>query len=351
MEVARLILALNGGSSTLKSSLVGDGDGQPVASATTTWGEDRNAALDRVLADLGKSVRNVRAVAHRVVHGGQLFTRPVVIDDGVLAGIEALADLAPLHSAVALDLIHLARTRFADVPHVACFDTAFHATIPEEAWRYPVPYHWTEEWGIRRYGFHGLSVEWSVRRAAHELGGPADGFSLVVAHLGSGCSVTAVENGRSRWTSMGFTPLDGLMMGTRSGSIDPGIVLRLSRSSSLGIEDTAAALELQSGLLGVSGVSADMRAVRDAAERGNEHAALALRMFAARAAEGIAAAMTWVRPDAIVFTGGIGEHDGEMRNQILERIPTTEPAPRVLVVAAQEEVVMAQATATLVAAD
>jgi acetate kinase len=345
--VAGLILVLNGGSSSLKASLIDAGREEPVRADSAPWDADRARTLDAVLRAVLPAKNAVTAVAHRVVHGGGRFNTPVVIDEGVVQQIEAISDLAPLHNVVALELISLARSRLPDVPHVACFDTSFHATIPEVAWRYPVPYEWAERWGIRRFGFHGLSVEWSVQKSAQLLHRSVDSLALVVAHLGSGCSITAIEAGRSKWTSMGFTPLEGVMMATRSGSIDPGIVVHLAQTERATIHETAAALERESGLLGVSGISGDIREVREAARTGNARAALALEMFAVRAAEGIAAAMTWVSADALVFTGGIGEHDAEMRSQILGRLRVPSNTPPVLSVAAREDLVMAQQTMRL----
>lgn len=260
------------------------------------------------------------AVAHRVVHGGPTFTAPTPIDHSVLATIDALAPLAPLHNPIAAATIRAARRRLADTPHVAVFDTAFHATLAEPARRYPLPVSW-DEWGIRRYGFHGLSVAWSVERAAQLLQRPIEELGLVVAHLGSGCSVTAVLAGRSVATSMGMTPLEGLMMGTRAGSIDPGILLAVLRDGRLTTAGLAEVLDHEAGLLGVSGTSADMRELQAAADAGDQRAALAIEMFIERAAAGIAAAATALpRLDGIVFTGGIGEHAGRVRAAIVGQL-------------------------------
>ncbi len=259
-----------------------------------------------------------------------------LIDDSVVAGIDELTELAPLHNAPAVEVIRAARSALPATMHVACFDTAFHSTLPEAAWRYPVPRQWADDWGIRRFGFHGLSVEWSVRKSGES--------NLVVAHLGSGCSVTAVRDGRSAWTSMGFTPLEGLMMGTRSGSIDPGIPIHLLRTGRLTVDELDEALERDSGLLAVSGLSNDMREIRAAAAAGDGRAGLAIEMFVARAAESIAAALTWTNADALVFTGGIGENDLATRDAIAERLPVQ---PQTLVVEAREDLVMADAATGL----
>ena len=335
------ILVLNAGSSTLKASVVevlgaARQPGPPLAAVTIGLGDDASrgsgmepafaAALDR-LGEAGVRPDDVAAIAHRVVHGGATYTSPTVVDDAVLAGIDALAPLAPLHDPVAAAAIRAARVRLPGLPNVAVFDTAFHATLPESARRYPVPAVWAA-WGVRRYGFHGLSVAWSVERAGRLLERPTAGLGLVVAHLGNGCSVTAIAGGRSVATSMGMTPLEGLMMGTRSGSIDPGILLAVLRDRRLTVEELAETLDHGSGLLGVSGSSADMRALQAAADAGDTAAALAIEMFVARAAAGIAAAATALRRlDAVVFTAGIGEGAGRVRAAIVDRLAVLDVAP------------------------
>ncbi len=263
----------------------------------------------------------VEAVGHRVVHGGTRFRAAVKLDARVVKGIEALAEFAPLHNPVAAATIRAALAALPEVPQIAAFDTAFHATLSEEQFLYPVPWRWQREYGIRRFGFHGLSVEWSTRRAAELLGRPAAALALVVAHLGSGCSVTAVLNGRSAATSMGLTPMEGLMMGTRSGSIDPGILLYMLRTRRAGWRELQTALDHESGLVGVFGRGVGMREIEKAAGEGNRRAQLAIDMFVSRAAAGIAAVATALpRLDALVFTGGIGEHSPSVRSAIVGRL-------------------------------
>ncbi|HKG57908.1 MAG TPA: acetate kinase, partial [Candidatus Limnocylindrales bacterium] len=295
------VLVLNAGSSSLKASVVDAGE--TIARTDTSWGADASRAKGRegaVAAVLeafrrdGVAADTLAAVGHRVVHGGTRFTAPVTIDAATLDALDELSDLAPLHNPVAIDTIRAARTALPSLRHVACFDTAFHATLPETAAQYPLPEAWRAEWGIRRFGFHGLSVAWSVERAAEILSRPVAELNVVVAHLGSGCSVTAVPGGRSAWTSMGFTPLEGLMMGTRSGSIDPGILLHLLRTRKASRDEIEDALEHGSGLAGVSGIGSDIRELEPAAAAGDTRARLALDMFADRAAAGIAGAMTSV---------------------------------------------------------
>ncbi len=263
----------------------------------------------------------VEAVGHRVVHGGTRFVSAVRVDDRVLTGIEALAEFAPLHNPVAAATIQATRAALPDIPQVAAFDTAFHSTLGEEQFLYPVPWRWHREYGIRRFGFHGLSVEWSTWRAAELLGRPTGELALVVAHLGSGCSVTAVLSGRSVATSMGLTPMEGLMMGTRSGSIDPGILLYMLRTRRAVWRELETVLDHQSGLVGVFGRAAGMREIEKAAGEGNARARVAIDMFVSRAAAGIAAVATAIpRLDGLVFTGGIGEHSSSVRSAIVGRL-------------------------------
>jgi acetate kinase len=338
------VLVVNAGSSSLKASLIEVGKDEPIAAVNEAWQDDRAGTVDAAIGEL-RSHGEADAVAHRVVHGGPRFTQPALIDDDVLGQIEAVTELAPLHNRPALEAIRAARSALPSVPHIACFDTAFHSTMPEVAWRYPVPHEWAAAWGIRRFGFHGLSVEWSVTKAAEVLGVGIGEVNIVVAHLGSGCSATAVRNGQSAWTSMGFTPLEGLMMGTRSGSIDPGIPLQLIRTGRLTADEVEAALERQSGLRGVSGSSADMRELRAAADSGDQRAQMAIDMFVASTAQWIAAGLTWVKADALIFTGGIGENDERTRSAILDRLPVETQA---IVVRAREDLVMAGTAASLV---
>ncbi|HUG47422.1 MAG TPA: acetate/propionate family kinase [Candidatus Limnocylindria bacterium] len=372
------VLVLNAGSSSLKSSVLESGRREPLAAMSVGWGADASRLAGRDesvgqlvdgLAQAGVDAQSIAAVGHRFVHGGPAFRRPVLIDDAVLSTLEELLDLAPLHNGVALDAIRAARRRLPGIPHACVFDTGFHESLPAEAYVYPLPWSWHEEDGLRRYGFHGLSVDWAVRRAGELLARSAAELCLVVAHLGSGCSVTAVEHGRSVSTSMGLTPLEGLMMGTRAGSVDPGLLLRVLRDGRLTPEELAEVLDHQSGLLGVSGVSGDVREVERAAAEGSERAALSLRMFARRAAEGIAAAATALpRLDALVFSGGIGENAAALRADIVRRldvlgVPAIEaeesasdrllssPAhrPAVLRVEAREDVIIAESVTALLA--
>jgi acetate kinase len=306
------VLVVNTGSSSLKWDLLDAQSEQALDHGDASWkGDDYSADIEHAL----QQVQAVDAVAHRVVHGGSRYVQSIVIDDEVLKGISELSQLAPLHNPPALIGIDAAKRVFANVPHVACFDTAFHATLPQVAHLYPLPWEWTERWELRRFGFHGLSVQYAAGRVAELLG--AMPGRLAVCHLGAGSSITAVADGRSVDTSMGFTPLEGLMMARRSGSVDPGLLLYLLRSGGISVDELDHGLNFESGLLGVSGVSGDLREIVAA---GTERAELAIEMFIHRAAfvlGGMIASLGGL--DALVFTGGIGEHSARIRAGIAAR--------------------------------
>ena len=300
------ILVVNAGSSSLKLRVIGDGD---VLAAQSDLAAGTEHELGAALAQLG----SIDAVGHRVVHGGGDFRGPVLLSDGVLDRIEALTELAPLHQPASVAGIRAALAALPSVPHVACFDTAFHAGLPAAAATYALPAEWRDRWGIRRYGFHGLSHAYAARRAAEVLGRAPDVLQLVTCHLGAGASLAAVRSGRSVDTTMGFTPLEGLVMATRSGSIDPGIVVWLQQRGGLGSAEVAEGLERRSGLAGLAG-TADMREVLDAAARGQDEAILARDVYVHRLRGGIATMRAALdRLDALVFTGGVGENAGEIR--------------------------------------
>jgi acetate kinase len=273
------------------------------------------------------------AVGHRVVHGGRRFVGPALVDEEVERAIDELSALAPLHNRPALEQIRRALEALPGVPHVAVFDTAFHRTMPLAASTYAIPERWRDEWDVHRYGFHGISVQWVVSQVEAER--------LVVCHLGGGCSVTAVRGGRSVDTTMGFSPLEGVPMATRSGSVDPGAVLYLLRMGLLTEEELADALEHESGLAGLSGGgSGDVR----------EASPLAVDVFVHRVAAAVAAmAAACGGIDALAFTGGIGEHADTVRERIVERVRFLGDV-RVEVVPAREELVIAAETRRLLEA-
>jgi acetate kinase len=304
------VLVVNAGSTSLKLHLV--------------RGDDAETVDGFVRAD---------AVGHRVVHGGRRFEQPTLIVDTVERAIEELSILAPLHNRRALDEIRRAREALPDVPHVAVFDTAFHRTMPAAAATYAIPARWREKWDVHRYGFHGISVQWVASQVKVER--------LVVCHLGGGCSVTAVRAGRSVDTTMGFSPLEGVPMATRSGSVDPGAILYLLRERLLSVDGLAQGLEHESGLAGLSGGgSGDVR----------EASPLALEVFVHRVAAAVAAMATACGGiDVLAFTGGIGEHAGDVREQIVQRTRFLGDF-RVEVVTSREELVIAAETRRLLAA-
>jgi len=335
LAVLSPILVVNAGSTSLKLSAV-DGD-------------ERSEAVEslEVVPD------DVAAVGHRVVHGGARFREPALLDDEVTETIREVSSLAPLHNTPALEAIDEARRVLRSVPHVAVFDTAFHATIPPEAATYAIPARWREEWGIRRYGFHGLSVAWAADQVRARR--------LVVCHLGGGCSVTAVLDGRSVDTTMGFSPLEGVPMATRSGSVDPGALVHLLRERGLSVDELDHALEHESGLVALGGTD-DVRELEGT---------LALDVYVHRIASAVASvAASLGGLDALVFTAGVGERSAVVRKRVCDRVgflgveldeaanATAEPdadvaadgaSVRIVVLAAREDVVVARAVRQLLA--
>ncbi len=304
------VLVVNAGSSSMKLRVIDAGD-RLVASADlpAPRGRADEAALAAAIGGLG----SVEAVGHRIVHGGTAFVGPVRIDAAVVARLEALTDLAPLHQPKSLAALAAVGAVLPDVPAVACFDTAFHATIPAAASTYALPPEWRRRWDLRRFGFHGLSHAYASRRAAEAAGRPIEDLRIVTAHLGAGASLCAVRGGRSVDTTMGFTPLEGLVMATRSGSVDPGLVLWLEEHANMPSAELAATLEHRSGLLGLAG-TADMREVLERGAAGDGPAVLARDVYLHRLRGSIAsmaAAMDGL--DLLVFTGGVGEHAPRIR--------------------------------------
>ena len=312
------VLTVNAGSSTVKLGLVGDGD-ELLATAELRL---RDARIDpgELEREISGPFASADSVAHRVVHGGERFRGAVVIDDEVVRALRELTDLAPLHQPKSLDALDAVTAMFPGLPAVACFDTAFHATLPPAAFTYPVPAQWRQRWGLRRYGFHGLSHSWIARRAPELLEATAAQLRIVSCHLGAGASLCAIRGGESIDTTMGFTPLEGLMMATRSGSVDPGMLLWLLAHDAISQQEMAAALEHESGLKGLAGDAA-MEAVLARADGGEAQAAVAVGVYVHRlraAIAGMAAAMGGL--DVLVFTGGIGEHAPEVRSRAADGV-------------------------------
>lgn len=310
------ILVLNAGSSTLKFGLFESGAAE-AAAAKTVEGTDLRTSLRQALA--AARGRRIEAVGHRVVHGGTAFRRSVRIDEAVRSTLERLCELAPLHNPPALQGIAAAAEALPGIPQVAVFDTAFYADLPPMAYVYPIPYEWFTDWGIRRFGFHGISHAWCAQRTAELLGEGAGAQRFITCHLGNGASATASRGGIAIATTMGYTPMEGLMMGTRCGSIDPGILPAVERERGLTAEQLEEILNHRSGLLGVSGVSSDFRQVEAAERAGNARARLALEIYADRVRSAVGAlAVTLGGVDALVFTAGIGENAARLRASICE---------------------------------
>ncbi len=377
------ILVINSGSSSVKYKLFNMRDEKELAKgAIERIGISKDvpnheSAVKLVLNSLVdkkrgviRDISDIDAVGHRVVHGGEKFSDSVVITDEVIKVIKSYFRLAPLHNPPNLLGIKVAQKLLPDIKHAAVFDTAFHQTIPPSAYLYGLPYSFYEKERIRRYGFHGTSHKYVASRTAKILKKPLNKLKLIVAHLGNGCSVTAVKNGCSVNTSMGFTPLEGLLMGTRSGDIDPAIVLYLMREKSLAMQDADDLLNKKSGLLGMSGISSDMRDVYKALESGDKKAKLAFEVFIDRIQKYIGSYLvTMDGVDAIVFTAGIGENHAPTRGAVCEKlsfigvkidrkkntsaakekiITAEESKVKVLVVPTNEELMIARETHRLV---
>lgn len=283
-------------------------------------GADLSLALETISEKLLANIE-IEAIGHRVVHGAEKFKSSALIDDAMIAQVEACNHLAPLHNPANLLGIRIAKKIFKGVPHVGVFDTAFHQSIPEEAYIYPIPYKYYIELGVRRYGFHGTSHHYVYRQAARILGKSLKDTAVITVHLGNGCSATAAQGGESRDTTMGLTPLEGLVMGTRCGDIDPSLPGFLCREAGLKIEEVDEILNKKSGLLGISGISNDMREILDSVKKGDPRAKLAVKIFVFRLAKSIAALRVSLDDcDAIVFTGGIGENSAPIRKRVLDRL-------------------------------
>ena len=317
-----LILVINGGSSSIKlSAFAMKQEADPLLWSSNISCNLLDASDDEIKSQLAEqlkkqnvSLESVKCVGHRIVHGGEKLRDIVAVDDGVEKEIEALTELAPVHNPIGLKLVKQARVLLSDAKHFAVFDTAFHKSMDEPCFVYPLPYDWYEELGIRRFGFHGINHQFCAEAA---LNFNKSARKIVIAHLGNGCSLSAVSDGKSVDTSMGFTPNEGLMMGARSGSIDPGIIFYLLREKNFPVEDLEAQLNNKSGLSGVSGIGKDMREIQTAMETGNKRARLAFNIFVHRIKSGIASmAATMNGIDTLIFTAGIGEHSAAVRSEV-----------------------------------
>ena len=316
------VLVVNAGSSSLKLRVLDKADAVTAsADLPAPRGAADNQAIEAAIRSFGAGPggwQEVSATGHRIVHGGSLYTAPVLIDARVREQLDALTDLAPLHQPKSLVGLDAVRSVLPDVPAVACFDTAFHATMPSAAATYALPSDWRRRWGLRRYGFHGLSHAYASRRAAELMARAPEQLRIITCHLGAGASLTAVRGGRSVDTTMGFTPLEGLVMATRSGNVDPGLMLWLTGHAGMAPGELGEALEHRSGLLGLAG-TADMREVVAGAGEDDADCVLALEVYLHRLRGSIAAmAAAMDGADALVFTGGVGENSPQIRSGAME---------------------------------
>jgi len=342
-----LILVINCGSSSVKFSLINPEDGKTPLSglaeclsssqASIKINQKKNAITKKLtspydhqsaislLVNVLKQeqlIDKIFAVGHRVVHGGETYSEPMLINDDVKATINRLKQIAPLHNHANLLGINVAQTTFANIPHVAIFDTAFHQTMPKQSFIYGIPYHLYQKHGIRRYGFHGTSHHFVSQQAAKMLNKPHNNGNFISAHLGNGCSITAIKDGKSIDSSMGFTPLEGLMMGTRSGDLDPGIIFHLVEQLGYSLKEVNELLNKKSGLLGISGISNDCRELEQAITPDkNCRSKLALTIFSYRIAKSIASfSAAFEQLDGLIFTGGIGENSMLVREMVLSHL-------------------------------
>lgn len=367
------ILVINSGSSSLKYQLIETDDEQVLTKGIIEKIQDHAVALSQVLDELsgsGFELDSIAAVGHRVVHGGALFDAPTLVDAEVIAGIRSLIPLAPLHNPANLLGIEALQKLLPLTPQVAVFDTSFHSTIPNFAHTYAIPIKVASEYGIRRYGFHGTSHQYVTKQAAKFLHQKVSETNLIICHIGNGGSVTAIHEGKSVDTSMGLTPLEGLVMGTRSGDVDPGVLFHLARVAGYEIADLDRLLNRESGMLGLTGFS-DMREVWAAADAGDEAAQTAIDIYNYRIRKYVSAYLGVVPGvQAIVFTAGVGENDEGVRagvikplthlgieldddiNHIRSRVDREISKPdspiKVLVISTNEELEIAQQTATLI---
>lgn len=381
------ILVLNCGSSSIKFAIFDMSqqnvlisglaerlyEAQPTISWSGQFKGDANisdqghqAALDKLatLLDDWKILDSLTGIGHRVVHGGEKFSASTLLNIDNIAELKSLNHLAPLHNPVNMQGIEACQKLLPNLPQVAVFDTAFHQTMPEHAFMYAVPQAWYQDHGVRKYGFHGTSYRYIVQACAKELNKPADELNILCAHLGNGCSASVIVNGQSVDTSMGLTPLDGLIMGTRCGSVDPGLIEFMMHAENMSIEEVMTNLNKNSGLLGLSGCSNDMRTLLSAEAEGNQQAGRAIDAFCYRIARELGALSASLPSiDALVFTGGIGEHASLIRQRIIDFWPNSKisidkelnqkngnsqglisqpESPKAMVLATNEELMIAQ---------
>ncbi len=349
------ILVLNCGSSSLKYKIFSLPEMEQVLKGNVeNIGEkgspvkDHKEAIINILDSLDSSgikKEDIAAIGHRLVHGGEDYSEPVLIDEKVIKAVRDNIKLAPIHNPANLMGIEACMQVFPDVKQVGVFDTAFHQTMPKHAYLYGLPYEIYEEHKVRKYGFHGTSHLYVAHEAAKRLGKPIEELKLITAHLGNGSSISAIKNGICIDTSMGFTPVTGLMMGTRPGDIDPSLIFYLMEEMNISAEEVTALLNKKSGLLGISGISNDIRPIEEAAEKGDKRAQLALDMFI-YAVKKFMGSFIFIMGgvDAIIFTAGIGENDPYVRAEVTSDLEFLKEKPEIMVIPTNEELMIAVLT-------
>ncbi len=347
------ILVINCGSSSIKYQLFSMPDKQVLSKGLIEHiGERGSKVKDHYtgLKQILKKINNINCVGHRVVHGGERFRRPQLVNREVIKNIRICSRFAPLHNPANLEGIIACKRLLPRVTQVAVFDTAFHHTLPDYAYIYGLPYQYYKQWGIRKYGFHGTSHEYVAKRAARRLKRPLNKLKLITCHLGNGCSITAIKFGKSIDTSMGFTPLEGLIMGTRCGDIDPALVTYIMQKKNLSIRKIEEILNTKSGLVGLSGISNDMRIIGKKAKSGVKKARLAIEVFIYRIRKYISSYIGIMKgADAVVFTAGIGENQKRIRNRICQGLFNhLKKKLRILVIPTDEELMIARQAYKLV---
>jgi len=348
------ILVINCGSSSIKYDLFNMPEENSLIRGSIEHVGEKGSRVKNHYSGLKiilSRINRVDAVGHRLVHGGERFKEPVIIDSKVISKIRASCKLAPLHNPANLEGIMAARCLLGNkLPQVAVFDTAFYSHLPDFAYIYGLPFRFYRRFGIRRYGFHGTSHEYVAREASLILNRPLGELKLITCHLGNGCSITAIKRGRAVDTSMGFTPLEGLVMGTRCGDIDPAVITFLVRDKGWDIKKVDRILNRQSGLKGISGISNDMRRLIKESKAGNQRAGLAIDIFVYRIRKYIGSYMSVLGGcDALVFTAGIGEHQADIRQRICSGLFThVKSRPRILVIPTHEELMIARKSYRLI---
>jgi len=347
------ILVINSGSSSIKYKLFEMPKEKLISKGIIEHiGEKGSKIKDHYtgLKIILSKIKEISAVGHRVVHGAENFKKPILINYSVIQKIKQCSTIAPLHNPANLAGILACKKLLPKVKQVAVFDTAFHQTIPKYAYIYGLPYKYYKKWGIRKYGFHGTSHEYVAQEAARKLKKPIKGLKIITCHLGNGASITAIDKGKSIDTSMGFTPLEGLLMGTRCGDIDPALITYIMRKEKLKISQIDDILNKESGLKGVSGISNDMRILEEEAKKGNQRAKLAIDIFIYRIKKYIGAYLAILQGvDAIVFTAGIGENQKRIRKKICQGLfSSLKKKPKILVIPTDEELMIARQTFQLI---